>query len=150
MDDAFFGPYGPPDTSLLIIKRQLLAAKRDSAGPPFVPCYWPPPAWECFDLPRDDACEAIIQWLDYVLHPVGPLRCLEVFSEKDRRGGRNGWGTRAPLNCARYVRDAWRLYQHLESLENGSSLAGHRPLDHYDPHGALVAVEQIRRDRILL
>src|SRR5579871_2546570 len=132
MNEAFFGPYVPPDCDLLIRKKDLQKAKDQEVGPPLVQPYWPPLGWDSVEIPRNDSAKAIRQWFDFYLHPVGPLRCQEYLDRDMRR----------PVDCGDNVRDAWRLVRHLNAVGKSNVEVRERPV-WYGAHEALIELESI-------
>lgn len=131
-DHAFFYPYSH-DFKLLVKRKDLPSAKCQDYGPPFVPVYWPPLGWESIEIPRDDSENAIRQWFDLYLLPVGALRCRERLDAENRKA----------VDCSRCVRDAWRLVTHFNALGRSKVEVRERS-GRYDAHEALIELEGIR------
>jgi hypothetical protein len=133
INDQFFYPYKPPELTHVVDRYALQRARREGKEPPFCfPPNWPPLGWESRDTPLDDSPQAIKQWIDYYLHPDGPLRCSEA--------GESFYKT----DCSHVVRDAWRVVGHLNALGRANLQVNEEP-GWYGPRDAFVVLKEIHR-----
>jgi hypothetical protein len=140
-DDAtinrqFFHPFPPPDLSGIVKRSDLFSARRQNIPIPFeLPLNWPPIGWESDDCPLDDSLDRLRQWFTFLVGSQGVLRINERFAI-----GESGWQA---ISGSVYVRDTWRLIEHLKA-KGSMSVPYQEESREYTAHEALVAIALLK------